>query len=760
MAKWHTLQNSFLEGEVSPRYVASINTELRQNALAQALNAITLLQGNVTKRMGTNFVIETGAFAQNTARLWPFFDINNRQAVTLWTEGQVQVVSTLDQAPDLLAVPDKAILSGYTQVVTNPYFALGLTGWNTLGSHVIGTTTYNTRAVSGDVILLEATVITFLPSELETQYIRQPIVVAESTNSIIYSFSARSISNADATKIRARVKIGTTPGGNEIVETVHDITETLNTISQSVIIPGGIVGQLYCELAMVVEDLDGGFINNLQNYRISAAHFLVYVQTDDVLIPAKLTTPYTDRDLESLHFIQSPFNDDENNQDLLVLHPNHPPYTLNFDGGVGNYVFEVFVFLPPEGTLWTPNNQPSIAAEFQGRLMLSGAVNTPETIWGSASFKWNDFSDVGAPTDEDAIEFTSTSRGVNTWLSGFKRFLYGNTSDEFDLAIEGRVLTPSDIGVQQQSSYGSERNPQKITIGNSIVLTTGGNTTIRMLRFSEENGGFVSPDVMLKAEHLGRAIIRRHFHTRDPHEMLWCVMGDGSMSVMSFDEQSGINAWTHFVTDGRFIDGVSITDQAGRDVVILVVERVIDGVTVKYLETITDLRNLQNWQYTDSTIRIFMNTDDLIVGGLGHLEAKEVDVFTDDNYLGKRVVVNGSIAIDTPANFVDVGLGYNFRAVTLPDGAVTPQTGLTAKKRYSKIGIRGIFSRGPIINGQRPPERSPTAIMDIPQPAELLLNTSVVDMDWSENATVTIEEPLPLRITIAGIFGKLTSNEV
>ena len=143
------------------------------------------------------------------------------------------------------------------------------------------------------------------------------------------------------------------------------------------------------------------------------------------------------------------------------------------------------------------------------------------------------------------------------------------------------------------------------------------------------------------------------------------------------------------------------------------------------------------------------------------LRGQTVSVFLDGKYDGEQVVDDvGNIEVRVSSSIVEVGLPYTLDIETFPQGSIAVQSGLTAKKRYSKVGVRGIYTLPPIINGQRPPDRSPQAIMGIPEPTPTTIDSDVVDLNIDEYAAIRIQEPLPYRTTIAGIYGKLTSNQL
>lgn len=752
MSKWHTLQNSFLEGEVSPRFVAAVDSGLADNGALEILNGIVLLQGNATTRMGSQFLLDTVA-SDKFVRIWPFFDVDNRNGLTIWKEFTVDIV----RLPDLgVGVPNALQALNHQQLVTNSSFVLGLTAWTNTGIYTVDNISYTTRATPVDTIDMGVQFVDSRSAVINDVFIRQSLTVFDTAHAFTVVVRAIKLLPDDTpVNVQLRVKIGQTLGSGNLVDELLDLTGVLSTQTVNVAVPGGIAGSLFFEVLLVLDGLSDVGISRAEEYRAILTQILVYSDVGVPLETDTVVTPYVGVQVEQLHFIQSPFD----NQELIVLHPDFTPHMLYLDPNDSMYKFEPYDFSTPPAGIET-GNFPSIATAFQGRLILTGAGTETEKIWASKNNDWKDFGAEVSPVPDDGLEFTPTDRGINTWLTGFKTLLFGNTRREYSVSSQTGLLQPTDIGVGQQSSYGALRLPQKMTLGHSVVLPTGGNTSLRMMRFNRDDNGFIAPDIMLKAEHLGRKIIRQYFHTKDPHEMLWCIMADGSMSVLSFEQDMKIYAWSHFITDGRFIDGCVLVDAFGRDTVMLVIERIINGTTVKYIETISDLRNIQNWQYIDSHIRLFNPTSETTIGGLEHLEAKTVAVFMDEAFFNFQVVKDGLIEVDEGSVIIDVGLAYNFRVTTLPQDSLAPEIGLTSKKRYSKVGIRGVFSRPPMVNGQRAPDRGPQSIMNLPEPAQLLLDSDVVDLNWNQLGTVTISEDLPIRLTIAGIYGKLSSTSI
>jgi hypothetical protein len=106
------------------------------------------------------------------------------------------------------------------------------------------------------------------------------------------------------------------------------------------------------------------------------------------------------------------------------------------------------------------------------------------------------------------------------------------------------------------------------------------------------------------------------------------------------------------------------------------------------------------------------------------------------------------------------GIPFEFKVQTFPQNSISQYIGVISKKRISRVGIRGLFSRPPLINGKRPPDRSPTAIMNNMQPAIDLLDVDALNLGFDRYAVVEVSETLPVRVQLAAIFGKLESSEL
>ncbi len=137
-------------------------------------------------------------------------------------------------------------------------------------------------------------------------------------------------------------------------------------------------------------------------------------------------------------------------------------------------------------------------------------------------------------------------------------------------------------------------------------------------------------------------------------------------------------------------------------------------------------------------------------GGPAGTGADIVDGTVHWKYLGPTLV---------GANIV-VGLPYTAKAVTLPPEGGNPRgTAQGAKRRRMRIVLRLNDSALPLINGKRPPDRTPATPQDTVEP-RVTGDVEVRDLGWDGDGTVTIEQDLPFRTEVLAIFGTEQVNQL
>lgn len=553
---------------------------------------------------------------------------------------------------------------------------------------------------------------------------------------------------------RLTLKVGTTEGASDVFERVFsdDIVGTIYENAENAPTPTtGFTGLLYIELFSEALEYASHPVFRYDRLQIfSAANPPPAVVT--------LPTVFTADMLDDIQYVQSPYG----NKEVVLVHRDVHPQWLFFDSGGPNYVIGAIPFVGPP-TQWQPGNYPGVCTSYQGRLILAATYIESETVWGSASGDWPLFT-VGT-NPADPIIFTSIYRSPILWAAGHKELLLGSQEFEYIVGAKEGLLIPGDIDVRLHSTHGSAR-VQPVPMGYYVAFASERGTRLRAAQLTEANQGWISPDLTLWASNTLDSRVKRMSRMRNPHHMIFVVAGNGQGKLYSEDPYVGINGWSDLDVGGDILDVAILADDNGVDIAYMLVKRVIDSQTVYYLEAIFDWTFFLAWRYMGAYRDYVFNAPTHILGALGHLEGQNVQVVGNGSYLGSWPVVGGQIDMTTPDGLefnvttASVGTALQCHLRSLPPVVYETTGGLGAAERYSDIRVRTLGSTRPIVNGERPPERDPTAPMDQSQELDQLHDSVVVNLGWEQQETILVEENVPFKLEILSISGKLGVNKL
>lgn len=463
------------------------------------------------------------------------------------------------------------------------------------------------------------------------------------------------------------------------------------------------------------------------------------VLTDNVA-QLDFATVWSEAELRGIYTVAAPTGDA-----IYMLHRNFQPYKLSITLGVVSFGPAVFTGQPAS---WSGSNWPASGAVFEGRLWMGGTPQAPQTFWGSKSGLLEDFT-TGANAN-DGMEFSLSQVGAIVWMMGTKNLLIGTVAGEHVVTSEAGTITPTDIKIDQQSAYGSSK-VQPIQVGDQIFYVSLDGTKVRALQYEWSADNWLSKDLTFFSQHITESGIREMSWAPNPNNLLLCTLNDGTMAWLSYERGENVWGWHKHITEGVVKDtasgvlgGFSFTTAAIiRD----------DGFINVETVTQTNTAFTDSWAEKEDILNPFT-----VVDGLDHLEGRTVQIVADDAVAPDQVVSGGQITLVTPANKAIVGLQYTPKLVTLPLESGSPTgSSLAYLKRYNRLIIGLLNSAGPLINGVRPPDRTPSTPMNTVEPNK----TGQVDayqLGWSEGVEVTIEQDLPLALQIIFIGGELPQD--
>ncbi|GAB2493931.1 phage tail protein [Arenimonas alkanexedens] len=410
-----------------------------------------------------------------------------------------------------------------------------------------------------------------------------------------------------------------------------------------------------------------------------------------------------------------------------------------------------------EESVWsTVNGWPRTGTLYQQRLWLAGSAGYPLTVWGSALAESLEF--VGGPLATDPVSYlVSTDRyDPILHITHCKALVALTGGGEFTFAAGSKTaLGPTNVPkIDEQSNYGAKKiAPERV--GNELFFVQAGGNRIRAMspdQYDQRNYGAF--DMSALAEHLYRVGIEQIAYQKDPEPLLWHVLADGRIGLLSVDREQSLIATSQIITDGIYEDVATLPTGDGEQTWVIV-NRTINGVTKRYIERFVP------GLHTDSAITGTSGPGSAVWTGLDHLEGKTVDCVADGVDMGQFTVTGGSITLPRLAYAVEIGLNYVTRIKTL-----TPEIGTGSGSsqgdncKINKVTIRLLETIGGELDGtQLQARRLVPANLDAPL-APYTGDVQLTNLGWEKGvAQLEITQSRPMPFHLLAVFYKITVNE-
>jgi len=404
-----------------------------------------------------------------------------------------------------------------------------------------------------------------------------------------------------------------------------------------------------------------------------------------------------------------------------------------------------------EGAFSTHRGFPSAVVFYEQRLWYGGTSHKPQTIWGSKTGNYEDF-DLGANAS-DGLSYAIASDRVNNikWMAAQRVLIVGTSGGEFRVTGGNEsAITPTNVDVRRQTSYGSKIG-HPAYVGSDVFFIQRSGTQVRNVAYKWESDSFQSDDITFLAEHITTGGLTTLSYSHVPDSVLMGLRADGVLLMLTYEPTQEVIGWHRHITDGEY-KSLAVISEDGPDQFWFVVERTIGGATKKYIELYTPEI------FLDSMIS-YSGSATASVSGLAHLEGKTVQITADGAVHPDLVVSSGAITLNYTATDIKVGLKYVSKLTPTRYGSTSNAgTPLGKMKRWNKIFVRLDTSAIPIINGQRPPVRSPGTNFGNEEPV-VSEDIEVRNLGYDLNGRIEIEQDLPLACHIVSIFGTLSVGD-
>jgi hypothetical protein len=405
-----------------------------------------------------------------------------------------------------------------------------------------------------------------------------------------------------------------------------------------------------------------------------------------------------------------------------------------------------------EGCWSTLRGFPRCVTFFEGRLFFGASVYQPQTIWGSCSDDFPNFTP--GVNDDDAIQFTIGSDQVNVvqWISPSTQLIIGTVAAEFKMGGgSSDIITPTSIAVKSPTTYGGKQI-RPIRAGNAVIFVQRAGKKLREYTYSLEIDNYNAEDLTILAEHItGDGVIAMDYQ-QEPDSIIWCARSDGMLLGLTYNKYHKVVGWHRHPLTGSVESLCVIPSTDGiRDELWAVINRTIDGGTKRYIEYVDpDVNTDSSLTYSGSAVTA--------LAGLEHLEGETVAMVGDGAVYASQVVTDGKVTLNPSAEEVEVGIAYTSYLKTMrPEVETKGGTSQGRRKRWVKIQVRVYETLGAKILGEIIPFRSAAHDMDEPPPvfSGIIEKTN---LGWDLDGQIEITQDQPLPITILSIMGIIDIN--
>lgn len=222
------------------------------------------------------------------------------------------------------------------------------------------------------------------------------------------------------------------------------------------------------------------------------------------------------------------------------------------------------------GAFYT-GNYPSVVVFHEERLWFAGTQVQPQTLWSSKSADFNNFAptdDQSKVADDNAITITLASGQIDAiqWMISGRVLLIGTLGGEWQTHASSisNPLTPTNITVSEETSYGSARYVRPWKIGNSVFFVQRNGNQLRELIYDYQFDSYVAHDLTILSEHIARernGIIQSAYQ-RSPNSIFWGVTSTGALIGLTFEKDQEVSAWHRHMIGGYISNGFVTTGDA------------------------------------------------------------------------------------------------------------------------------------------------------------------------------------------------------
>lgn len=342
------------------------------------------------------------------------------------------------------------------------------------------------------------------------------------------------------------------------------------------------------------------------------------------------------------------------------------------------------------------DNYPANVTYHEGRLVLASTPKCPQQVYFSRSFIYNSFNTGDTAAFGFSLELNTEQANKISWLSSGQSLSMGTFGGEFiSSSPRDGSLSGLTINSKRQSSWGSTFIKPS-SMGSRGYFVQRGLRKLREMFYVFANNNYDASDMTEYSEHITLSGIKEISYQRNQDSLLWSVLINGSMAVLTRAPADDVMAWTPWSTTNGSVKSIRFTPNPDglTDRGTMIVERTIGGETVKYIESFDNhvLENdtlQEDLYYVDCGVEYTQaSAADTDFTGLSHLEGQTVAIFVDGIYQGTDTVEDGEVTNTSGAWLkACVGLPYTSTVQINPINTQTPSPAKGKIRRIHSVAL-------------------------------------------------------------------------
>lgn len=406
-------------------------------------------------------------------------------------------------------------------------------------------------------------------------------------------------------------------------------------------------------------------------------------------------------------------------------------------------------------TVWNARDgYPATGTFHSQRLLAAGSPAYPQTVWGSGIADYYSFQLGGNDDEAFAFDLVSDDLSPITYLSSMESLAALTYAGEFtmDGGVE-KPITPTNIRAKPRSNNGCAQ-VRPVRVGDEELFVERDGKAVRAISYDADTGKWSCPDVSVLAEHIASVGIVEMTWNRKPNALVFAARSDGVVASCTYDRDQDVIGWARQDVGG-VVESVCTTPSGAGDRTWLLVRRVIDGATVRYIE------KFDEETYVDSAVNGTNVAGATVWTNLDHLEGKAVRVLADGVPQPEVTVTGGQIELPRKAYAVQIGLPFSLRIKLLPPEVNgTGGAAQGSAVRTSEVSVRLLNTSGLVVNGQTVAFRKlGEGVLNQPiEPFTGIKRIENLGFDRGDSPIV-IEHTDPLPCHVLSVIRKLTFNE-